>query len=189
MSNVQKPIVFTANQRDEVRDLGNKSGALQAEPGMKQQTFVAQPVAFNGRQDPIKCVAIQHSIIGRKDNAGAQGPGYRDDGKMFTLDSRGAAHAVAYPDPANSLLAKANMSHRGDTDNLVRIGYRVRRLTPVECLRLQGFLDNWLDLPGASDSAKYKAIGNSIAVPCLEFIIGNLILTVEEDLEWEAMLA
>ena len=42
---------------------------------------------------------------------------------------------------------------------------QVRRLTPLECTRLQGFPDGWVDLPGASDSAKYKALGNSIARP------------------------
>jgi len=41
----------------------------------------------------------------------------------------------------------------------------VRRLTPMECERLQGFPDGWTDIPGASDSARYKALGNSIALP------------------------
>ena len=41
-------------------------------------------------------------------------------------------------------------------------GYIVRRLTPVECCRLQGFPDGWTDIPGASDSARYKALGNSV---------------------------
>jgi len=84
-------------------------------------------------------------------------------------------HAVAYPDPANTLMAKANMSFRGDTDNVVRVGYRVRRLTPTECERLQGFPDGWTDIEGASDTARYKAIGNSIAVPCLDFIYSQLV--------------
>ena len=43
----------------------------------------------------------------------------------------------------------------------------VRRLTPLECERLQGFPDHWTDIPGASDSARYKALGNSVAVPCI----------------------
>ena len=38
----------------------------------------------------------------------------------------------------------------------------IRRLTPLECERLQGFPDGWTDLPGASDSARYKALGNSV---------------------------
>lgn len=40
---------------------------------------------------------------------------------------------------------------------------RVRRLTPLECERLQGFPDGWTDIPGASDTARYKALGNSVA--------------------------
>ena len=38
----------------------------------------------------------------------------------------------------------------------------IRRLTPLECERLQGYPDGWTDVPGASDSARYKALGNSV---------------------------
>ena len=50
----------------------------------------------------------------------------------------------------------------------------IRRLTPLECERLQGFPDGWTDLPGASDSARYKALGNSVAIPCVEFIMSRI---------------
>ena len=50
----------------------------------------------------------------------------------------------------------------------------IRRLTPLECERLQGFPDGWTDLPGASDSARYKALGNSVAIPCVEFIMSQI---------------
>lgn len=46
----------------------------------------------------------------------------------------------------------------------------VRRLTPRECERLQGFPGDWTAIPNASDSARYKAIGNSMAVPCMRWI-------------------
>ncbi len=46
----------------------------------------------------------------------------------------------------------------------------VRRLTPLECERLQGFPDNWTNIEGASDSPRYKALGNSVAIPCVEFV-------------------
>ena len=52
--------------------------------------------------------------------------------------------------------------------------YLIRRLTPLECERLQGFPDGWTDIPGASDSARYKALGNSVAIPCVEFIMGRI---------------
>ena len=47
----------------------------------------------------------------------------------------------------------------------------VRRLTPLECERLQGYPDNYTNIHGASDSARYKALGNSFAVPCADFVI------------------
>ena len=50
----------------------------------------------------------------------------------------------------------------------------IRRLTPLECERLQGFPDFWTDLPGASDSSRYKALGNSVAIPCVEYIMRGI---------------
>lgn len=52
--------------------------------------------------------------------------------------------------------------------------YLIRRLTPLECERLQGFPDDWTDIPSASDSARYKALGNSVAIPCVEFIMSRI---------------
>jgi site-specific DNA-cytosine methylase len=48
----------------------------------------------------------------------------------------------------------------------------VRRLTPVECERLQGFPDDWTT--GQSDSSRYKQMGNAVAVPVVEWVIGNI---------------
>jgi hypothetical protein len=48
----------------------------------------------------------------------------------------------------------------------------VRRLTPVECERLQGFPDDWT--AGQSDSSRYKQMGNAVAVPVVEWVIGNI---------------
>ena len=50
----------------------------------------------------------------------------------------------------------------------------IRRLTPLECERLQGFPDHWTDIPGASDSARYKALGNSVAIPCVDFVLRGI---------------
>lgn len=58
--------------------------------------------------------------------------------------------------------------------NPVAEGLYIRRLMPIECERLQGFPDGWTALPGASDSARYRALGNSIAVPCFVFLFQNL---------------
>ncbi|MHB8122625.1 MAG: DNA cytosine methyltransferase [Desulfuromonadaceae bacterium] len=53
--------------------------------------------------------------------------------------------------------------------------YAVRRLTPLEAERLQGLPDNWTNIPGASDTARYKAIGNGLAIPCPEWIFRRIV--------------
>lgn len=58
--------------------------------------------------------------------------------------------------------------------NPVRIGYTVRRLTPLEGERLQDYPDGWTNIPGASDAARYKAIGNSVAVCCPEYVLEGI---------------
>lgn len=65
----------------------------------------------------------------------------------------------------------------------------IRRLTPLECERLQGFPDGWTDIPTASDSARYKALGNSVAIPCVTFImrgIAYFLRKINEEQEEEA---
>lgn len=175
---VVEPVAFTQNQRDEVRDLGEKSAALAAEPGMKQQTFV-----------------LQGNMIGRKDENGPQGDGVNED-VCFTLDATDR-HAVCAPEDvyamttgsymqvekevAPTLMARdykdpttiAPVPHLNEgvmgtvatgahpsgfngqdafNDRLVidnpeaqpaPVTYTVRRLTPTECARLQGFPDWW----------------------------------------------
>lgn len=48
--------------------------------------------------------------------------------------------------------------------------WNVRWLTPIECERLQGFPDNWTLTTNASNTARYKALGNSMAVPVIRWI-------------------
>jgi len=73
-----------------------------------------------------------------------------------------------------------------DTDAFtvgVRTGSTVRRLMPVECERLQGFEDGWTDVPyrgkAAADGPRYRALGNSMAVPVMRWI-GERIAMVDE---------
>ena len=58
----------------------------------------------------------------------------------------------------------------------IAVDYRLRRLTPLECERLQGLPDNWtlIDDKTCSDSARYKAIGNGMAQPCADFVIERI---------------
>lgn len=59
--------------------------------------------------------------------------------------------------------------------------YIVRRLTPTECARLQGFPDWWTDGADGSDSAKYKLWGNGIALPCAEDVLGRIAKELNQD--------
>ena len=59
--------------------------------------------------------------------------------------------------------------------NPIQIHMLLRRLIPMECERLQGFPDHWTEMPKASDSARYKALGNSVAIPCVDFIMKRLV--------------
>lgn len=144
---VAQPIAFTANQRDEVREL-DVAGALAAEPGMRQQTFLAQPItaAFKGGQ-----------------GSGAGGIGYSE--------------YVAPTLPA---------SDGGNRTPTLLQSMAVRRLTPQECERLQGFPDGHTQIPWRGkpaeecpDGPRYKALGNSMAVPVMAWI-GKRIEMVNE---------
>jgi site-specific DNA-cytosine methylase len=66
-----------------------------------------------------------------------------------------------------------NAFDNGDVRTTVIALPGVRRLTPVECERLQGFPDDWT--AGQSDSTRYKQMGNAVAVPVVEWIIQNII--------------
>jgi len=57
--------------------------------------------------------------------------------------------------------------------------YTVRRLTPVECERLQGFPDDWTAVQGASDTQRYKQIGNAVTVNVIEYL-GELLHAADE---------
>lgn len=54
----------------------------------------------------------------------------------------------------------------------------IRRLTTRECERLQGFPDDWTALPGAADSPRYRALGNSVAIPCVEYLMRGMALAL-----------
>lgn len=86
----------------------------------------------------------------------------------------------ATPDVAHALRAKAACAYREDAETYPVQNMVVRRLTPMECERLQGFPDGWTDigewrdskgkLRKPSDSPRYKALGNSIALPFWDFL-------------------
>ena len=305
-------LAFAANQRDEVRDLNDVAGALSAQPGMKQQTFIAagfsagqgskaggigyqeecaptlkasesgtnmvpsvlclndqggsvmecsvdvtgtlraqehghQPLVYENHgidsrytgphsvaptmsarygtggnnvplveQEPVYCIV--GNVIDRQPKNGGNGKGYQED-VAYTLTAMDH-HAVfsrqrvdVFKDDAVSSTQSARQ-HKDATDLVmdvagldcrnacengdlcgtlqkgtsgsslnsihpIRNGLLIRRLTPLECERLQGFPDGWTDIPGASDSARYKALGNSVAIPCVEYVVRGLALALK----------
>lgn len=60
------------------------------------------------------------------------------------------------------------------TTHAVAANYGVRRLTPVECERLQAFPDGWTE-PAGSDSARYKALGNAVTVNTVRWVLGRML--------------
>src|SRR5690606_33146785 len=64
--------------------------------------------------------------------------------------------------------------HVGQTP-AIAFAHSVRRLTPLEAERLQGFPDHWTAIPGNSDAQRYKQLGNAVAVPVAEWILGNIV--------------
>jgi DNA (cytosine-5)-methyltransferase 1 len=74
-------------------------------------------------------------------------------------------------DTMNTLTSR--MGTGGNNVSGVATSTNVRRLTPVECERLQGFPDDWT--AGQSDSTRYKQMGNAVVVPVVEWIVQNIV--------------
>ena len=269
-------MAFAANQRDEVRDLHDVAGALGAQPGMKQQTFVAgfsagagakaggigykesvaptlkgspsgncmpsiiclndqggsvmecsenvsgtlraqehghQPLVYEnhgidsrytgphkvvptmsarygtgGNNIPLVeqnagAICIAGNIVDRQPENGGNGLGCQED-LAYTLTATDRHAVVELYQKTVGALCRGD--EKGIGNQYVRqdkciinascseTHHLIRRLTPLECERLQGFPDGWTDIPGASDSARYKALGNSVAIPCVEFIMSRI---------------
>jgi len=105
------------------------------------------------------------------------------DGPCYTLDCR-ADHAVAHAVDVRNLVENEELSgtlqskqtggYSLNYQNSVRVGYAVRRLMPIECERLMAMPDGWTDIPGASDTARYKAIGNSLVMLIPNWIFSQI---------------
>ena len=101
-------------------------------------------------------------------------PRKRRDGSSYYFTEG----AVPFPDPLDrpSRTMLTSESQVGRASHVVKdpLTGRLRTLTPVESERLNGFPDGWTALPGASDAARYKALGNSVAIPCVEYVMQGI---------------
>lgn len=205
-------IAFAQNQREEVRNVGDKAVSLAAEAGMHCQTFVALDMSH--ACDVIRdCGEVAPSLQARMGTGGNQIPltygirnGQVNEAAVMaeevsqTLNTMHDAQAVMCgvycPEKAHALKAKANCDFREDSETYPVQNMVVRRLTPLECERLQGFPDGWTDIgdwvktdkrgrkikvKGSADSPRYKALGNSIALPPWKWLLKRLCGNYERD--------
>jgi DNA (cytosine-5)-methyltransferase 1 len=173
-------VAFAQNQRDEVRQV-IVAGALAAEPGMKQQTYLAH--------------AIQAGATRTNPESGPDGVGVQTD-LAYTLEARPEVQAVAWSimpqnsgkdykaravEVAQPVMAGGPVGGNQGGD-YIQEAWAVRRLTPRECERLQGFPDDFTAIPyrgkPAADGPRYKALGNSMAVNVMR-VIGTRIAMLD----------
>lgn len=133
-------------------------------------------------QEDSDVYCIVGNIIDRQPENGGNGCGYQQD-LAYTLTAldRHAVYARQRVDEfKNDDIASTQSARQAkDATDLVvepdrQYAQLIRRLTPWECELLQGFPLGWTDIPSASDSARYRALGNSVPVPCVEFIMKSL---------------
>ena len=133
-------------------------------------------------QEPNEVYCIVGNIIDRQPENGGNGCGYQENlAYTITTCDRHAVYARQRVDEfRNDDIASTQSARQAkDATDLVvepdrQYAQLIRRLTPGECELLQGFPPGWTDIPSASDSARYRALGNSIPVPCVEFIMKSL---------------
>ena len=133
-------------------------------------------------QEDSDVYCIVGNIIDRQPENGGNGCGYQENlAYTITTVDRHAVYARQRVDKfKNDDIASTQSARQAKnaTDLVVEPDRQhaqlIRRLTPLECERLQGLPDDWTNIPGASDSARYRALGNSVAIPCVEFIMRSL---------------
>lgn len=134
-------------------------------------------------QEP-QTFCISGNIVDRKPHNGGNGFGFQE-GISYTLNTADR-HAIFSRQRVdrfqkNDVVSTQSARQHKDATDLVcspgrETAQLIRRLTPLECERLQGFPDGWTALPGAADSARYKALGNSVAIPCVTYVLHRIAL-------------
>lgn len=172
-----QPLIFESHGMDaRYRQMDSVAPAMSARCGTGGNN-----VPLVGEQ--VYCLA--GNTIDREPENGGNGIGYQENVSYtltgfdrhavfrrrrvdaFTTDEIAGTQSARQSKDATDLILHT-CELMGDKDLPILL---IRRLTPLECERLQGFPDGWTDIPGASDSARYKALGNSVAIPCVDFVM------------------
>lgn len=206
MSGNNQPVVcagFKLGNSEKARSIGYQeelSPTLNAECGGNKPAVVAPAVALDMTHacDVIReCGEQVPALQARMGTGGNQVPltygigngqaneaGIMAEEVSQTLNTMHDAQAVMCEDVSHALRAKANCAYREDAETYLVQNMVVRRLTPLECTRLQGYPDGWVDIGDwtdekgkkhkDADSPKYKALGNSIALPFWDWMLRRM---------------
>ncbi len=206
MSGNNQPVVcagFNLGNSEKARSIGYQeelSPTLNAECGGNKPAVVAPAVALDMTHacDVIReCGEQVPALQARMGTGGNQVPltygigngqaneaGIMAEEVSQTLNTMHDAQAVMCEDVSHALRAKANCAYREDAETYLVQNMVVRRLTPLECTRLQGYPDGWVDIGDwtdekgkkhkDADSPKYKALGNSIALPFWDWMLRRM---------------
>jgi DNA (cytosine-5)-methyltransferase 1 len=162
---------FAQNQREEVRELG-----------------VAGAIASIRRGDAKNETLLAFSAKDSGSDAGELAPTLRAGGHTGSHANAGVMPAIAFG-WQNSSQQGASVTPTLDKSKVPGIGsaMQVRRLTPRECERLQGFPDDYTLIPYrgkvSADGPRYKALGNSMAVPVVRWIGERIVSVSVQDKE------
>ena len=213
MSGNNQPVVcagFKLGNSEKARSIGYQeelSPTLNAECGGNKPAVVAPAVALDMTHacDVIReCGEQVPALQARMGTGGNQVPltygigngqaneaGIMAEEVSQTLNTMHDAQAVMCEDVSHALRAKANCAYREDAETYLVQNMVVRRLTPLECTRLQGYPDGWVDIGDwtdekgkkhkDADSPKYKALGNSIALPFWDWMLRRMARYLPED--------
>lgn len=161
-------VAFASNQRDEAREL-EVAGALAAQPGIKQQTYICRA---DGQANAMTSVDMAPTLTSHAK---------KDPPLIYPAEDSIGEDALIQRDMSATL--STHNTQTLITGGREKRSLTVRRLTPRECERLQGFPDDYTDIPyrnkeHAPDGPRYRALGNSMAVPVMRWI-GERIRMVE----------
>ena len=161
----------------------------------------------NNRVTDYTALVVEPNVVALDRSAYNQGKnaqfdiGINENGTAHSLVAKGPG-AVAYPEVSDGIVGTLDAHYsnfpgcRGGMERTMvysnsKTRYIVRRLTPLECERLQGYPDGWTDIGEwtdskgkvhkTSDAARYKALGNSIALPPWKWVMKRLCACYERD--------
>lgn len=155
--NYQNPVVYQNPKRGEYVE-SEIGSTLLAHLAVEPRDIVAYDARGNGDGEIVPTLTGDHES--------------RVTDYTALVVGNGQLNQMSMSDKAGAL----NCMHDQQTVLLKRLWhYIVRRLTPLECCRLQGFPDWWEDGVDGSDSARYKMWGNGMALPCVLYVMEGIV--------------